>query len=137
MRKWLALVVVVAFSAAGIGVVYAVDAALPDKQRLKSIDVEAARRVVLPPPVGTVDYAEFGYPAVTTAGAPELRYERSLAVPNVELAHLRESVQLALAPPRDESIAWIWLVVAGVLCTLMAASGMFLWRRRGRLASPA
>ena len=128
---------VVAFAAAGIGVVYAVDAALPDKQRLKSIDVEAARRVVLPPPVGTVDYAEFGYPAVTTAGTPELRFERSLAVPSVELVHLPDSVQLALARPNEDSIAWIWLVVAGLLCTLMAASGTFLWRRRGRSLSPA
>ena len=128
---------VAAFAGAGVGVVYAVDAALPDKQRHKSIDVKALNRVVLTPPTGTVDYAEFGYPTYTTAGTPELRHERSLVVPRVEVAHLPESFQPVLVRPKDESIAWIWLVVAGALCTLMATAGMFLWRHRGRLASAA
>ncbi len=130
MRLGRLALVVAAFAGAGIGVTYAVDAAFPDRHRLEPIHVDAVRPLVLIPPTGTVDYAEFGYPAYTAAGSPELRRARALSVPvagdSVATAFLR------VQPAKDESVAWIWLVVAGVLCALMVAVAVYLWRRRQR-----
>src|SRR3954454_2624559 len=81
-RRWIALIVV-AFAGAGIGVAYAVDAAFPDKYRPKSIHVQAVRPLILALPTGTVDYAEFGYPAYTTSGTPELRVANDFTAPLV------------------------------------------------------
>ena len=83
---------------------------------------------MLTPPTGSVDYAEFGYPAYTAAGTPELRYARALSVPLV--ADSVPTAFLRVRPAKDESVAWIWLVVAGVLCALIAAAAVYLWRRR-------
>ena len=124
---------VAAFAGAGVGVVYAVDAALPDKHRHRSIDVKALNRVVLTPPTGTVDYAEFGYPTYTTAGTPELRYERSLVVPSVEVAHLPESFQPRRSVRRTNRSRGSGSSLPARCARSMATAGMFLWRRRGRL----
>jgi len=131
-RRWIALIVV-AFAGAGIGVTYAIDAAFPDKYRPKPIDVAAVSPRGLALPTGTVDYAEFGYPAKTTAGTPELRvYAHALTAPVVsESTPLRiKPADIALLAQKDDSIVWIWLVVAGALCAVMAAMAVILWRRR-------